>query len=338
MTDSMRGGNLAGTNTIFGRRKVVASRMRRGRQEASSRVPHRHPRRSRLRHQRMREGRRIGRDPRGSTSGSRRSRRVGRRNRGRQDSRNPRAPRVQRQGSRHRRARVDHRQGRAAGRRGIRPCDAAAAHHAVCRRDVARTRCHASARGPGTQPGGSRGGGAARRLARIMVSTEDRCPHAGALRRRSAGTNAASDLGRGPAGLFYPGRRRSTFPAPVGIRDRPRHGGLATTCSKSKVRPTSRSTCRPPFSGITRPCAISVGGYRRIRRSAACSSKSTAPRSIDNLNAADRCREGSAASQHRDFDRRCRSRLAGADGDSKHSPSPNSRSIDNSSRAAPTTG
>jgi DNA-binding response OmpR family regulator len=43
--------------------------------------------------------------------------------------------------------------------------------------------------------------------------------HAGWRRCRSAAADAASDLGRGPAGLFYPGRRRSAFPAFVGFRD-----------------------------------------------------------------------------------------------------------------------
>ena len=226
----------------------------------------------------MREGRRSGRDTHDPSSGSRRHRRVGRRDRGRQNSRNPCAPRVRRQGSRHRRARVDHRQGRAASRRGIRPRDAAATHHAVCRRGVARTRCHACPRGSGTQPGSSRGGGTARRLARIMVSTEDRCPHAGALRRRGAGTDAASNLGRGPAGLFCPGRRRSIFPAPVGIRDRPRHRGLALLAGKAKSdrhldQPAGLLSQESPGGA-----AISAGGYRHIRHSAACSSKSKAPR------------------------------------------------------------
>ena len=54
----------------------------------------------------------------------------------------PGARGVRRQGARRRRPRVDHRQGRAAGRRGIRPCDAAAAHHALCR----RRRCASASR------------------------------------------------------------------------------------------------------------------------------------------------------------------------------------------------
>ena len=143
-----------------------------------------------------------------------------------------------------RRPRVDHREGRAAGRRGIRACDAAAAHHALCRGDAARARRDAAARRAGAEPGRACRRGPACGLARALVPVENRRALAGPLRRRGAGADAASDLGRGAAGLFHPGGGRSAFPRPLGVRDRARAAGLALSSGAAEPRSICRSTCR----------------------------------------------------------------------------------------------
>ena len=70
-----------------------------------------------------------------------------------------------------------------------------------------RDQCRGPAAGrAGAKPGSPCRRGAEGRLARIVVSAEDRCPHAGPLRRGSAGADAASHMGRGAAGLLHSGR------------------------------------------------------------------------------------------------------------------------------------
>ncbi|MGY4413303.1 CheY-like chemotaxis protein [Bradyrhizobium sp. LB7.1] len=124
--------------------------------------------------------------------------------------------------------------GRAAGRRGIRPCDAAAADDALCRGDVARARRDAAAERAGAEPGRACRRGPACRLARALVPAQDRRAHADPQRRRGAGADAASDLGRGAAGLFHPRRARPASARPVRIRDRARHAGLALSAGAAE--------------------------------------------------------------------------------------------------------
>ena len=186
--------------------KSDAARLRCRQQEAPSHLSRRGARGSRLHHQRMRAGRRSG---------------------GLLDAQQPDLlvlgvsvdgievgkfletlvrKELRRQGSRHRAAGVDHGKGRQANWRRIRHRDAAVAADAIQRRDAARQRRDAAAGRAGAKPGGGCRRGAEGRLARIVVSAEDRRPHPGSLRRRGAGADAASRLGRGAAGLLHPGR------------------------------------------------------------------------------------------------------------------------------------
>ena len=117
--------------------KGDAARLRGGQQEASARLPDRGAGRSRLRHQRMRQAPTNCRPMLDTELPDldRARHRVDGIEAGKFLEILVREA-VRRQGSRRRRPRVDHRQGRAAGRRGIRPCDAAAADHAIRRRDA----------------------------------------------------------------------------------------------------------------------------------------------------------------------------------------------------------
>ncbi len=205
-----------------------------------------------------------------ATAGSGRPRRVFRRDRGRQNSRDPGHEELPRQGSRDRPAGVDHGKGRPANWRGIRHRHAALA----CRRLSAPGRCVTVLRRccprTGAEPRGGCGRGAEGRLARIVVSAEDQCAHPGSQRRRGTGADAASRLGCGSAGLFHSRRQGSAFSRPVRVRDRPRDRGLALS---ARAAGAGRSLDQP--AGFVSPaigtrCAICAARCPIIPRSAAC--------------------------------------------------------------------
>ncbi len=183
----------------------------------------------------------------------------------------------------------DHREGRAAGRRGIRACDAAAAHHALCRGDAARARRDAAAGRAGAEPGRACRRGPACGLARALVPVENRRALAGPLRRRGAGADAASDLGRGAAGLFHPRGGRSAFPRPVGVRDRARLAGLALSSGAAErgrpVDQPARAVSERAAGGArSLPPGADASGLRRAddrdrQRRGAPTTSTSSPRS-----------------------------------------------------------
>ena len=127
---------------------------------------------------------------------------------------------------------LDHGEGRQANRRRIRHRHAALAADAVRRGEPARQRRGVAAGRAGAEPGRRCRRGPEGRLARIVVPAEDRHPLAGAQRRGGAGADAASRLGRGPAGLFHSRRQGSAFSHAVRIRGRSRHRGLALSAGE----------------------------------------------------------------------------------------------------------
>ena len=184
----------------------------RGRQQkAPPAVPFRRSRGSRLRDLRMRSGRRSGRRAAGGAAGPDRAQCVRRRDQCRRDSRSHRPQKLRRQGSRHRPTGLDYGKGRQANWRGIRYCHAALAADAFRRGEPARQRRGAAAGRAGAKPRRRCRRGIEGRLARIVVSAEDQHPLADAQRSGGAGADAASCLGRGPAGLFHSRRQGSAF-------------------------------------------------------------------------------------------------------------------------------
>ena len=149
-------------------------------------------------------GQRFGRGAGRATAGPACPRRVRQWNRGWRNSRDARTEKLPRQGSRHRPTGLDYGKGRPTNWRGIRYLDAALLADALQRRDATRQPRDAAARRTGAEPGGGCGRGAEGRLARIVVSAKDRHPHPGSPWCGSAGADAPSRLGRGPAGLLHP--------------------------------------------------------------------------------------------------------------------------------------